>query len=49
MLLSYIKEASPDIYRNAFGKDIPSIARLQHLIEAGWAKGIGYAGCRLMT
>jgi Peptidase family C78 len=39
MLLSYIKEASADNHKKAFGEDIPSIRKLQHLIEAGWAKG----------
>jgi Peptidase family C78 len=42
MLLSYMKEASPDDYRRAFGEDIPSIRRIQNLIEAGWAKGCNY-------
>jgi len=39
MLLSYLKEASPEQYRRAFGEDIPSIRKIQSIIEAGWAKG----------
>jgi len=39
VLLSYLKEAAPKHYRQAFGDDIPSIRRLQTLIEEGWKKG----------
>lgn len=39
MLLSYIKEVSPDNYKKAFGEDIPYIRTIQNLIEAGWNKG----------
>jgi len=38
MLLSYIKVTSPDAFRTAFGEEIPSIKKIQNLIEAGWAK-----------
>ena len=48
MLLSYIKEALPDSYRNAFGNDIPSIRTIQNLIQAGWAKGIQNTKATLM-
>lgn len=39
MLLSYIREAEKEQYQKAFGEDIPSIHKLQTLIEVGWAKG----------
>lgn len=39
MLLSYIKEANEEEYTKEFGREIPSIHKLQSLIEAGWAKG----------
>ena len=39
MLLSYIKEANQEEYAKEFGQEIPSIHKLQSLIEAGWAKG----------
>jgi hypothetical protein len=41
VLLSYLKEASPKEYQKAFGEDVPSIRRLQTLIEDGWRKGNG--------
>jgi len=40
MLLSYIKEANQEEYAKEFGREIPSIHKLQSLIEAGWAKGV---------
>ena len=39
MLLSYLSGASKEEYKKAFGEEIPSIRKLQTLIEAGWAKG----------
>jgi hypothetical protein len=39
MILSSIRETSPEIYTRAFGDQIPSIGKIQSLIEAGWAKG----------
>jgi hypothetical protein len=39
MLLSYIKEANKEEYEKAFGQEVPSVRKLQLLIEAGWAKG----------
>jgi hypothetical protein len=40
VLLSYLKEASPKDFKNSFGDDVPSIRRIQTLIEEGWGKGI---------
>jgi hypothetical protein len=42
MILSSIRETSPEIYTRAFGDQIPSIGKIQSLIEAGWAKGSSY-------
>ena len=39
MILSSIRETSPHEYTRAFGDQIPSISKIQSLIEAGWAKG----------
>ena len=39
MILSSIRETSPEIYMSAFDDQIPSIGKIQSLIEAGWAKG----------
>jgi hypothetical protein len=39
MLLSYIREALPNEFREAFGDELPSIRTLQGLIEAGWRNG----------
>ena len=39
MLLSYLKEAFPSDYGRTFGDEVPSIRRIQNLIEDGWAKG----------
>jgi hypothetical protein len=40
VLLSYLREASPKTFKNSFGDDVPSIKRIQTLIEEGWGKGI---------
>ena len=39
MLLSHIMRSSPQEYNRAFGEGLPSIRKLQNLIEQGWAKG----------
>ena len=49
MLLSSLREISPDEYRKAFGGDIPTIRTLQTLIQAGWAKGNKIFQINLLT
>jgi len=39
MLLTYIRATQPTEYSRAFGEAIPSVRKLQELIEEGWKKG----------
>ena len=39
MLLSYLRQASPNEYIKSFGEGIPSVRKIQAFIEAGWSKG----------
>jgi len=40
MLLSYIQKSSPQEYQLGFGHELPSIRKIQTLIQEGWSKGI---------
>ena len=44
VLLSYLKQTMPNEFRTAFGERVPSIHKLQTMIEEGWQKGIDPEG-----